>query len=535
MDAFERLAEGLTKAAADGDRLAAWDAAGRIIARIADPSLALTPEQVKSLVWKGGAKYRWFDIAETIAGAAVQRGDAVGATRRLHAQMLMERGFSDEALARLHELLQKQLLSSADQSEAFGHIGRIHKDRFVEAARRKDEAEAREDLQRALDDGYLKGYEKDRTNIWLGINAVALLARPEAASVIKDARDTARRIALDVRAQVPLLTSAQDQMYANGTLAETYLAWDDYESALPHVKAHATNQAVNAFALGNFRRQLADVWCLSTQRFPGPEMLAYVSAAILDRQGASLQLQGSEAKIADGIRYEAVFGRDRFDSFDNYRRGLDRCSCVARIGQTAEVGVGTGFIVPGRLLSEKLDDTFVLVTNAHVLSESDDDRKAGALHPTEAVITFSACEGVPPDKEFSIGRVITASPRDQLDMCIATLSEAIAPKIPYPLAAKEPLADAQVPIRIIGHPSGGGLSLSTNRLLDLQVPKLHYSTATEGGSSGSPVFNHDWQLVGLHHAGGEAVPKLNGKVGTYAANEGIFILAIRDAVRLALA
>jgi hypothetical protein len=29
--------------------------------------------------------------------------------------------------------------------------------------------------------------------------------------------------------------------------------------------------------------------------------------------------------------------------------------------------------------------------------------------------------------------------------------------------------------------------------------------------------------------------KLNGKVGTYAANEGILILAIRDAVRRALA
>jgi hypothetical protein len=44
------------------------------------------------------------------------------------------------------------------------------------------------------------------------------------------------------------------------------------------------------------------------------------------------------------------------------------------------------------------------------------------------------------------------------------------------------------------------------------------------------VFNADWKLVGLHHAGGEALPKLNGEPGTYEANEGISIGAIAQAV-----
>jgi hypothetical protein len=39
-----------------------------------------------------------------------------------------------------------------------------------------------------------------------------------------------------------------------------------------------------------------------------------------------------------------------------------------------------------------------------------------------------------------------------------------------------------------------------------------------------------WNLIGLHHAGGLDIPKLNNKPGTYAANEGIRIQAIRTAL-----
>ena len=41
------------------------------------------------------------------------------------------------------------------------------------------------------------------------------------------------------------------------------------------------------------------------------------------------------------------------------------------------------------------------------------------------------------------------------------------------------------------------------------------------GSSGSPVFDNGWRLIGVHHAGGVRMPQLNNTGGTYAANEGI--------------
>jgi hypothetical protein len=43
---------------------------------------------------------------------------------------------------------------------------------------------------------------------------------------------------------------------------------------------------------------------------------------------------------------------------------------------------------------------------------------------------------------------------------------------------------------------------------------------------GLPQQPPDWQVIGLHHAGGEYVRKLNGHPGTYAANEAIWIQSI---------
>jgi V8-like Glu-specific endopeptidase len=84
---------------------------------------------------------------------------------------------------------------------------------------------------------------------------------------------------------------------------------------------------------------------------------------------------------------------------------------------------------------------------------------------------------------------------------------------------------------VIGHPRGGGLmfSMQDNRLVDHGAPtdyRVHYRTPTEPGSSGSPVFNGSWELVALHHSGSATMKRIHG-AGTYEANEGIWIQAIR--------
>lgn len=68
-------------------------------------------------------------------------------------------------------------------------------------------------------------------------------------------------------------------------------------------------------------------------------------------------------------------------------------------------------------------------------------------------------------------------------------------------------------INIIQHPLGEvkQVVIRENRLLDSFDGKdivLHYQADTERGSSGSPVFNDQWEVVALHHSG---VPRTDDK------------------------
>jgi hypothetical protein len=526
--AFADDAQALVDAASRHDRLGAWQAAARVVSHLSDATNRVTPMMVQHLVWNGAAHHRWFDIAEVVAGAAAARPDALPSMRRLHAQMLMERGFTEEALSRLHALLTLSSLPDYDRGQAFGHIGRIYKDRFIEAAEANDSPAARPLLRRAID-AYLAGRAAHASQgAWLGINAVALLSRPEAVEIEPNAREKAQHLAKEVQTEVAAM---HGDRYANATMAETFLALDDFDAALGYVQTYVFDLEVNIFAINNFHRQLTRVWRLGRRGSPGPEMVALASAALMQRSNGAFRVSSRELQQRQNSRYEAVFGADRFDSLENYRRGLDRCSCVARIGRSADTGAGTGFVLPGRVLDPRLGDPFVLITNAHVISESERERADGALHPGEAVVTFAALDGVPRDKEFGLGKVLFTSAREDLDVTVVELSEPIVPSSPYQMLDVLPVAASKAPVRIIGHPSGRGLSLSVNELLDHEAPKLHYRTASEGGSSGSPVFNHDWKLIGLHHAGGDAMPRLNGQPGTYQANEGIWIKSIVDRIR----
>jgi endonuclease G, mitochondrial len=75
-------------------------------------------------------------------------------------------------------------------------------------------------------------------------------------------------------------------------------------------------------------------------------------------------------------------------------------------------------------------------------------------------------------------------------------------------------------VTIVQHPQGEKkqVALRENRIVDLLELFVHYETDTEPGSSGSPVFNDQWEVVALHHA---AVPAQGeADTGGYV-NEGI--------------
>ena len=75
-------------------------------------------------------------------------------------------------------------------------------------------------------------------------------------------------------------------------------------------------------------------------------------------------------------------------------------------------------------------------------------------------------------------------------------------------------------LNVIGHPSGRRkeVALQENTVTGVFTNVVRYTADTEPGSSGSPVFTNGWDLVALHHAGGDQAPS-----GAWLNNEGMRI------------
>lgn len=83
-------------------------------------------------------------------------------------------------------------------------------------------------------------------------------------------------------------------------------------------------------------------------------------------------------------------------------------------------------------------------------------------------------------------------------------------------------------VTIIQHPGGSykKISLQNNFIEYADQYVAQYTTSTEAGSSGSPVINDRFEVVALHHAGGELTEPATKR--RYVRNEGVRISAILD-------
>jgi V8-like Glu-specific endopeptidase len=93
-----------------------------------------------------------------------------------------------------------------------------------------------------------------------------------------------------------------------------------------------------------------------------------------------------------------------------------------------------------------------------------------------------------------------------------------------PLQPKTIRSDSRV--NIIQHPFGQPkqISLQNNFVQYVGGNVVQYITSTLRGSSGSPVFNDAWEVVALHHAGGNIFEPTTQQ--RYFRNEGILIESI---------
>jgi V8-like Glu-specific endopeptidase len=155
-------------------------------------------------------------------------------------------------------------------------------------------------------------------------------------------------------------------------------------------------------------------------------------------------------------------------------------------------------------------------------------------------------EAVDANRVYGVSEILWTSPPEQCDASVLRLDAATQGVTPMPIAKALPIIEEAARVYVIGHPGGRDLAFSfqDNELLDHEGPpagkpqiagvcRVHYRAPTEGGSSGSPVFNgSSWEVIALHHKGGKlGMPRLNGVQGSYAANEGIWMQSIVNQVR----
>jgi hypothetical protein len=128
--------------------------------------------------------------------------------------------------------------------------------------------------------------------VWHGINAVALLSRPEAEAILGSAKEEATGIA---RAILEDALVEPDE-YTPATLAEAHIALGDYGNALIEIRKYTSDPKVHPFQLATFHKQLTKVWMLDREPTPGPELVAMVAAALLERESGGFQLSGGDIK-----------------------------------------------------------------------------------------------------------------------------------------------------------------------------------------------------------------------------------------------
>jgi hypothetical protein len=365
------------------------------------------------------------------------------------------------------------------------------------------------------------------THLWHGINTVALSWRARRDLVTVDAAPDPVTMARDILDRIAASAAkGRVDTWDLATAAEASLAVGKGDDAKRFLEEYVRRDDADAFEIGSTLRQLREVWLLTIGTEPGATLLPLLSSHLLERTGGRVEVPAAEVNrtIERASALEKVLGRDGVVTLAWYRQGLERCRAVAQVRTTTGEGYGTGFLVRGADLVPALGDEIFLLTNAHVIST--DPSVKDALPPEEAVIAFEAQERPSPG-EHRVARVLWTSPPGDLptdlDATLLRLDPAVKGVEPVALAGRLPVADGSQKVYVIGHPGGRGLSFSLhdNLLLDYDERLLHYRAPTEGGSSGSPVFNQKWALIGLHHAGGLEMRRLNGQAGTYAANEGI--------------
>lgn len=235
------------------------------------------------------------------------------------------------------------------------------------------------------------------------------------------------------------------------------------------------------------------------------------------RRRARITARGAEAAQGPSLDFQSA-------AFLAEGAVVRRAIAYVEVNDPSYSSLGTGFLVsPGLFL-----------TNQHVIRDASAaraavinfDREIDEQRLPREITTFT----LDPD------RFALFSAEDDLDFALIAVGARRSGAYDIADFGYCALSDGEdrhalgINVNIIQHPHGWHKMIAVrNNLLTHRTPRtLLYETDTEIGSSGSPVFNDDWDLVALHHWGSPFLEKTdeNGDKIPSNVNEGVRISAI---------
>lgn len=467
-------------------------------------------------------------------------------TQRLHAQALLEQGQVTVAIDVLERLAARLRPGHPEHKEATGLLGRAYKQIFFDS-KNKTSPGARDALKQAIVT-YRKPFEHDSSSTWHGVNIVALLERARRIGLKVPGQLTVQGVAGQVLASLDAVPPEKRDEWHHATRAEAALGLGDWNQVHLALKSYVGTSEARAFMIASTLRQFTQVWELESQP-QGAALVAILRARLCEVAGGDLRLspealiQARRQPDPPKGQLEAVLGELGTHTWTWFKTGLDRATAVCVVRSKMGVRLGTGWVVKaGDLGRQQEADELLVMTNFHVVNAQASHE---GIAPEDAELVFEAVDA---SKAYTVREILWSSEPERHDVALLRTNEKIEGIRPLPLSKRLPLVDANARVYVIGHPGGRSLafSLQDNALIDHEGPpagkpphagvcRVHYRAPTEGGSSGSPVFNSgNWEVIALHHKGGkDGMPMLNGKPGTYAANEGVWIQSIIAAMERA--
>jgi V8-like Glu-specific endopeptidase len=195
---------------------------------------------------------------------------------------------------------------------------------------------------------------------------------------------------------------------------------------------------------------------------------------------------------------EIIMGDNNLMAVSFLKKGVIHSSSTGRIrvndASAQQVGFATGFMV----------SPVLLLTNHHVLG--DESFVKNSLLEFNYQLDVNGSVG--PSVLFNFDPAKFYYKDENLDFVLIAVKEKSVNGDPLTiygwnkLIEDEGKAIAGQYINIIQHPNGDPklVCVRDNQLIDIFDDFMHYNTDTMPGSSGSALYNDQWEVVGLHHA-----------------------------------